>query len=78
MIRELKTHPAWEVYEDWLRFRLQQHSRRVMGGKISSLEAYREECGIVRGLTVAIKAEEDVEELVLAEVGRRESSAEQG
>jgi len=71
MIRELKEHRSWPVFEDYLRYKLGLHQRRVMNGSIADITDYKHETGIVRGLTMAITAEAEVERLVEAELERR-------
>lgn len=76
-IGELQTHQSWPIYEDWLRHKLQIATKRVLKGDIKSLDDYREEVGFVKGLTIAIKALDDVTELVSNEIKRKRERADE-
>lgn len=74
-IRELKQHQSWTIFEDWLRYRLSHHQRRVLGGRIGEMLDYREEVGTIKGLTTAIMAADEIEEIVNRELEARREAA---
>ena len=73
-IRELQQHRSWPIYEDWLRHRLQQHQKRILAGNIEDIPTYRHQAGIVAGLTTAIVAANEIEEIVNRELEFRAES----
>jgi hypothetical protein len=63
-IEQLTAHEGWAVYIDWLHHRLGPQQRRVLNGGFKSLEDYREAVGFIKGITVALTAQQETQQLV--------------
>lgn len=60
-LRDLIQTRGWEYFSDRLQYETGLHQARVLGGKLDA-SAYQFECGVVRGLQLALTVPQRVKE----------------
>lgn len=57
LIEGLTRHPGWEVYQDFIRHRINEETRGLLSGSAATLEEYRARAGWVQGAAYALETE---------------------
>lgn len=71
MLNELTRHAGWAVLVDYLQATSASMQRRLLNGHISSHEEYKQVSGELVGITKALRAPDQVAQMVRDEVERR-------
>ena len=71
MLNELTRHEGWPILVDYLRALSEGAQRRLLNGHISSHEEYKQISGELVGITKAMRAPEQVAQMVQSEIDRR-------
>ena len=70
-LRELTTHPGWEVLVSFSHERMKGTKHAVLNGLIDNHEKYKRDTGWLRGIHDTLDAAETVEKIVDTERTRR-------